>query len=111
MIHDFAECVCTGYTPLMCAQASTYRARLNALLGDVKVRGEYLGGFCVHLREAFHSFHIWDEDSENECSGRTPPSESGDGGDVVVVLPLSARPMYLTLLSISFLVVKWIYEF
>lgn len=36
--HDFADRVCTDRTTFMRSQASSYRTRLNAVVGDAKAR-------------------------------------------------------------------------
>lgn len=49
--QNFAERTCTGCTTVMRTQASSYHLRLNAVLGDLQVRGDHLRGFPVRLRE------------------------------------------------------------
>lgn len=50
--------MCIGYTSLMRAQASSYRNRLNALLGNAQSRGESLGGSRVYAVEDGRFVHL-----------------------------------------------------
>lgn len=63
VLSDFVKRVCTGYTALVCAQASHYPDRLNAVLGDAQSRGEYLGGYRVCVGDDGLSLHVYEADS------------------------------------------------
>lgn len=54
-IRDFADRACKGYSSLVRAQSTTYRDRLNAVLDDAPLRGEYLG--VVHVRVSKNGIH------------------------------------------------------
>lgn len=86
VVHNFTACLCTCYTSLVGAQASSYLDQLNTLLGDAQASREYLGGFHVHLGEDGHSLHVCDENSDGERGACTHPPEGGDRGDVAVVV-------------------------
>lgn len=92
VFHDFVERVCTGYTTLLRAQVSSYRDRLNTVLGEAQVRGEYLGCFPVRAWEDGHSLHLGDEDRDKERVGRTSPREGDDPLDDGVVVHPSTGP-------------------
>lgn len=90
VIHNFANRACTGYTIVIRAQASSYRDGFDDVLGDSQSSGEYPGGFHVRVVEDEPSLHHGDEDSDEECGGRTPPTEGDHLRDEVVVVSPSA---------------------
>lgn len=57
-MRDFMKLVCTGYTLIMCAQASRYRDRPNAVLGDGQSRGEYLSCYLFAWVRIVRSFML-----------------------------------------------------
>lgn len=93
MIYDFADRVCTGYTTPMRAHASSHRDQLNAVLGYAQTRGEYIGGFCVHVGDDGHSLHLGDQDSDEERGGRDSLLDGTDG--VVLFLLVCPIPLLL----------------
>lgn len=74
MICDFAERACTSYSFLLRTTATNYRERLNAMLADAQMQGEYLDGFPVRVSENSHSWQIEDADSDEERGACTPPA-------------------------------------
>lgn len=71
-------------------QSTSYRDRLNAVLDDGQMKGEYLGGFRVRASENGQSLRIGNDDSGEERGGRTP--RSGADGDYFEVFPPPAGP-------------------
>lgn len=69
---DLAEWVCTGYSLVMCAQASSYFDRPNALLDDTKPREGYLGSFHVLVSVVGRFLHDVVVDSNEEDEILTP---------------------------------------
>lgn len=91
VIHDFVESVWTGYTSLIRRQALNYRYWLNAVLANMRARGEYHGGFHVSVGEDGHSLYLEDERSTEECGGRAPPPDDNDRREDVVLVPPSTN--------------------
>lgn len=81
-MSDFAEWICTGYTSLMCAQASSYGYGQNGFLRDAQLDGEYLGCYCIRVGEYSHLFHVDETDNDEERTG-SKPRPQGDGGPEV----------------------------
>lgn len=69
----------------MRAQASRYRNRLSAVLGDPQARGEYIGGSRAHVGEDGHSLHLGEELSKEESGSGTSPPKGGECGAGAVV--------------------------
>lgn len=73
----------------MRAQASSYGDRPNAVLGNMQSRGEYLGGYRVHVGDDSHSVFVAETASNEERAGFTQCPQ-GDGD--VVEAPSLAGP-------------------
>lgn len=67
--REFTKKMYTDYTSLMRALASNYCDRLNAVLFDTQIRGEYLGGYEVCVAEDGNSRHPGNVNSDNERGG------------------------------------------
>lgn len=72
VIHDYVQRVRTGYRSLICAETTSYRDLLNAMLTDAQTRGDYIDGFRVRVSENGNLFHIGDTNSDEEQEGRIP---------------------------------------
>lgn len=88
VIRDFDERVCTGYTSLVRAQASSYRDCLKVLLSDTRSRVDYLRGHQVPVGEDYHSFRLGERNNSKERNGHTLLSE-GIGNVLNISLPAS----------------------
>lgn len=89
-MRDIAKWVLTQYTLLAPVQASSYRERLNALLGDAQLHVEYLGGYGTHMGEDGRSLHAVNvhEDKERGSSALRSPDED----DVLQIPPPCSAP-------------------
>lgn len=89
-IRDFADMIYVEYSLQVCAQCTSYCDRLNAMLADAQMRGEYLGGFWVRVSENEYFIYVGDAEIEDQHGGRTAPS--GAGSNEVEVVPPPVRP-------------------
>lgn len=90
VIRDVSDRVCKRYLLLVPVPSTSFRDRLNVVLPDAQLKGDYIGGFCVMVSKNGHSLHIGDPDSHEERVGRTPTSAADD--DDVEVVPTPAGP-------------------
>lgn len=90
MLRDFVERVCTGYSALMRTHATSCRSRLNAVLADVQLRGEYVRGYFILVGEDGYSLHIAEatngEERAIERGDRLSPQNDGDDDIIEVVV-------------------------
>lgn len=76
LMRDLAQHVYTGYTSVICAQASRYWDRVSVVLGDAQSRGEYLGIYRIRMGEDSHDLHVGEADSDEEQWGSTSPLQN-----------------------------------
>lgn len=65
----------------MRAQSTIYRDRLSTVLTDGRMRGDFLGGFCIKVSKNELSLDASNTDSMEERGGCTPLS-GADGDNV-----------------------------
>lgn len=63
-IHDSTKLVCIRYTSLIRRLGASYRTRLNTLLADAQLQGEYLGDYRVCVWEDRHSLRHENADND-----------------------------------------------
>lgn len=79
---DFVERLCNGYSGLMRRYATSYRSWLNALQADAQLRGEYFGGYRIHVYENGYSLPVDEATGDEEWGDR--PSSRKDGDDYII---------------------------
>lgn len=89
VVSDFAERVCTGYSSLMGAQASSFCNCLKSLLSDEQSPFEFLGGYGVDAWKDGDLFYHRGAVSNDKRNDHTPPLE-GHGYVLEDILPTSS---------------------
>lgn len=73
----------------MRVKASRYSYRLNGLLADVQLHGDYLGGYFICGDEDFQSLFVDETNCNEDPTGANMRSE-GVGDEVKILLPFNS---------------------
>lgn len=78
VLRDFLMRVCTDYSALMCAHATSYRNGLNAVKADAQLKGKYVGGYRICVDEDIYLLRIDEATGDKERGDCSSPQNDGD---------------------------------